>query len=108
MARSERQIDLALAQGRFWQSLSGHVLNQRQLRVLRRVLEEEPGGFKGGLTTRKVAHLAGVSPATAQRDLADLLDKGVIVRNESGGRGTNYRLAGYHEKGDRGPFSHDV
>jgi len=92
---SEVQVDLALAQGRFWQEQAGRSLNQRQLKAVRRMLEAGPDEFEGGLTTRKLAHLARVSTATAQRDLADLVEKGVIVRNEAGGRGTSYRLAGY-------------
>jgi Fic family protein len=94
-ASSEAQVDLALAQARFWQEHAGKPLNERQLKLVRRALEAGPGGFEGGLTTRKAAHLTRVSPATAQRDLADLLAKGVIVRGEPGGRSTAYRLASY-------------
>ncbi len=92
--RAEGNLDAVLAVARFWQRHAGKVLNERQVKVLRRVLDAGPGGFEGGLTTRKVAHLVGVSPATAQRDLADLVEQGIIVRNPGRGRGTSYRLVG--------------
>ena len=95
IARSEREVDVALAQSRFWQAHAGKPMNERQLKLIRRVLREAPGEFEGGLTTRKAARLTKVSPATAQRDLADLLAKGVIAQNEGKGRGTSYRLVGY-------------
>jgi Fic family protein len=94
---SEQQIDLALAQARFWQRHANAALNERQRKTLRRVLEGAPGEFEGGLTTRKVAHLTRSSPATAQRDLADLVDLGILARNEAGGRSTSYRLVGYDD-----------
>ena len=92
---SEAHVDHALARGRFWQQHAGTPLNERQRKVLKRVLEAAPGAFEGGLTTRKVASLTHASAATAQRDLADLLEKGVLQRNEAGGRSTSYRLVGY-------------
>ncbi len=92
---SESEMDKALAQSRFWQEHADKALNERQLKIIRRVLKEGPDGFKGGLTTRKAAHLCKSSPATAQRDLADLLAKGVIVKNPARGRSTSYRLRGY-------------
>ena len=44
----------------------------------------------GGINTRKYVALTRVSPATAQRDLADLLDKGLLVKRPGGGRSTSY------------------
>lgn len=94
---SEQQIDLALAQARFWQQQADQPLNERQRKIVRRVLEAAPGEFEGGLTTRKAANLTRSSPATAQRDLADLVLKGILARNEAGGRSTSYRLVGYDD-----------
>ena len=95
LRRSEAEVDLAVAQSRFWQSHAGKSLNDRQQKVLRRVLAEKPCAFEGGITNRKVAHLTRVSSATAQRDLADLVAKGVIARNPGRGRSVSYRLVGY-------------
>ncbi len=55
-------------------------LNERQMTVLLRVLREGPEGFKGGLSAGNYVSLAKTSPATARRDLADLVDKGAFTR----------------------------
>ena len=49
-------------------------------------------GFVGGMTNKKYAHLNRVSPATAQRDLAELAARGVL-RLQGGGRSVRYELA---------------
>ena len=49
--------------------------------------------FKGHLSTSKYAELANCSPDTAWRDIREMLDRGVIVKNPGGGRSTSYRLA---------------
>lgn len=58
--------------------------------VLLRVLQEGPEGFKGGLSAGNYVSIAKTSPATARRDLADLVDKGAL--NRTGER----RHARYH------------
>jgi Fic family protein len=55
-------------------------LNQRQTTVLLRVLREGPEGFTGGLSARNYMTIAGTSSATATRDLADMVEKGALVR----------------------------
>lgn len=55
-------------------------LNERQLAVLLRVLREGPEGFKGGLSAGNYVTIAKTSPATARRDLADLVGKGALSR----------------------------
>jgi Fic family protein len=44
------------------------------------MFKEGPEGFKGGLTAGKYSTITGASPATATRDLADLTEKGALVR----------------------------
>lgn len=56
------------------------VINERQRKALLRMLQEGPEGFKGGLTAGKYTSITGASPATATRDLADLVDKNALVR----------------------------
>ncbi|TWT44963.1 Adenosine monophosphate-protein transferase SoFic [Phycisphaerae bacterium RAS1] len=56
------------------------VLNPRQLKVLLRVLREGPEGFKGGLSAGNYATVSKASPATATRDLADMVDRGALTR----------------------------
>jgi Fic family protein len=39
------------------------------------------------------AKLAKCSPDPALRDIRELLERGILIRNEAGGRSTSYRLA---------------
>jgi Fic family protein len=50
-------------------------------------------GFEGFLTTSKYVKLAKCSPDTALRDIRELLERGILVKNSARGRGTSYRLA---------------
>lgn len=56
-------------------------LNERQSKVLLRMLREGPEGFQGGLSAGNYQTIAGTSPATATRDLADLVEKGALTRD---------------------------
>lgn len=64
-------------------------LNDRQRLVINRMLE----GFEGKLTTSKWATLTKRSNDTALRDIQQLVERGVLVRNAAGGRSTSYSLA---------------
>lgn len=77
---------------RFWQYHLQTGLNDRQRKVVNRMLEAGPGGFEGGLTNRKYAGMVHISRATAQRELADLVKKGILHVNPGGGRSANYDL----------------
>lgn len=72
----------------FWQRNLGESFSDRQRQVLNRLLS----GFDGKLTARKWARLGKCSMATAQRDIGDLLDRGLLVKNPGGSRSTSYRL----------------
>ncbi|HJS06600.1 MAG TPA: DeoR family transcriptional regulator [Pirellulales bacterium] len=50
--------------------------------------------FVGFLTTSKYAKLAKCSTDTALRDIQELVERGVLLKNPGRGRGTSYRLAG--------------
>ncbi len=81
-------VSTVLTKARFWQSIQGFPLNERQRLVLNRLLD----GFEGKLTTSKYAKLAKCSQDTALRDILPLLERGVLVRNPGGGRSTSYAL----------------
>jgi len=66
-------------------------LNDRQIKVLLRMLREGPEGFEGGLSAGNYVSIARTSPATARRDLADLVDKGAFTRTGER-RHTRYHL----------------
>lgn len=67
-------------------------LNARQEKALRRMFREGPEGFKGGLSAGKYSTITGASPATTTRDLADLVEKGALVR-EGERRYARYHLS---------------
>ncbi|MBW2370397.1 MAG: Fic family protein [Deltaproteobacteria bacterium] len=77
---------------RFWKRHAQTQLNNRQRKVINRLLETGPGGFEGGITNRKYAGMAHVSRATAQRELADLVAKGILKPNPGGGRSASYDM----------------
>ena len=78
-----------LAKARFRESLQGVPFNERQTLVLNRLLD----GFEGNLTTSKYAKLAKCSQDTALRDIAPLVERGILIRGPEGGRSTSYSLA---------------
>jgi Fic family protein len=77
-----------MTKARFWERHADKPLNCRQRQVLNRLLN----GFEGKLTSSKYAKLAKTSQDTAGRDIADLVDKGLLQRDEGGGRSTSYSL----------------
>lgn len=92
VARSETLLAGVLLKARFWQRHAGTNLTERQRKVLNRLLDAGPGGFTGGMTTRKYASLTGGSKATSQRELADLVEKGLLRPNPGGGRSASYSV----------------
>jgi Fic family protein len=83
-------IDFLIAKTRLFDRLRG-TLNARQEKVLLRMLREGPGGFKGGLSAGNYATMTDAPPATVTRDLAELVDRGVLTRTGTR-RGTRYWL----------------
>jgi Fic family protein len=79
-----------IAKARFWEKLRDVPLNERQRLVISRLLD----GFEGHLTTSKWATLTKTSQDSALRDIQQLVERGVLVRNSAGGRSTSYSLAG--------------
>jgi len=87
---SEKQIDFTLKKVKFYDRFRD-LLNDRQLAIVKRMLEEGPEGFMGGINARKYVSICKVSKATATRDLQYLLEiKALIV--SGGGRNTSYSL----------------
>ena len=85
---AQNALSTVLAKARFWESVRGVPLNQRQRLVLNQLLD----GFEGKLTTSKYATLTKSSPDTALRDILLLVEIGVLRRNSEGGRSTSYAL----------------
>lgn len=86
---SSEELSSVVERSAFWASVSAVPLNDRQRKVLGMLV----GDFEGKLTTRKWAKICKVSPDTALRDINDLIEKGVLVRDPAGGRSTSYSLS---------------
>ncbi len=81
-------LGTVLEKARFWDRIKNVQLNDRQRTVINRLLD----GFEGKLNTTKYAALAKCSQDTAHRDILALIDQGVLVRSQEGGRSTSYSL----------------
>ena len=77
----------------FWNQNAQVQLNERQKKVVNRILEAGPGNFTGGLTTRKYVSITKVSRATAFREIADMIDKKILCQLPGKGRSVRYDLA---------------
>ena len=89
---SNKLLSNVMSKAWFWKHYAQTKLKERQSKVINRLLDAGPGGFEGGLTNRKYAGMTHVSRAPAQRELADLVQKGVLLPNPGGGRSTSYDL----------------
>lgn len=67
-------------------------LNDRQMQILRRMLEESPDGFEGCMSAKKYMTITGASKATATRDLQDLAEKHIFIPIGDG-RSTHYQVS---------------
>jgi len=90
--RSDKIIGNVLAKADFWQEHAQVELNERQKKVLNRILDAGPGAFEGGLTTRKYVSITRTSRATAFREISDLLDKKILRQLSGKGRSVHYDL----------------
>jgi len=81
-------LDAVLLKAHWWQRWAGTPFNERQIKLLNRLLD----GFEGKLTSSKWATIAKCSPDTALRDITQLLEWGVLRKMQGGGRSTGYAL----------------
>lgn len=85
---SERKLRGVLRKTEFWSSHADSEFNERQRKVINRLFD----GFEGPLTSSKWAKICHCSPDTALRDIAALMEAGVLTKADSGGRSTHYNL----------------
>lgn len=86
-----RILDAGLHKARTWEKWAELPLNERQKRMVNRLLD----GFEGKLTTTKWAKMMKCSQDTAYRDILDLIEKGILLKNSDGGRNSSYSLVGW-------------
>jgi Fic family protein len=82
-------VQKTLIKARVWQNIAELALNERQRKVINHLLDAGRGSFEGSLTNRKYRGIARATRETAKRDLADLVAKGILVKNPGGGRSTS-------------------
>ena len=89
VAGAEAGLASVLRKAKTWERINSRSpVNERQRKVINRLLD----GFEGKLSTSKYAKLVKCSEDTALRDIKIMLDQGVLIQDEGGGRNTSYRL----------------
>jgi Fic family protein len=78
----------AMVRTRFWQIHQAAALNERQHRIVSRMLM----GIEGRMSNKKYAKMGKCSDATATRDLGELVAKGILLSDGAGGRSAGYIL----------------
>jgi len=77
---------------KFYTNIADIPLNERQLKALGKMVQKLPEDFDGGMTNKKYSAINKASPATIKRDLKELVDLGILIPGEEGGRSTNYQI----------------
>ena len=85
---AQETLASVMDKARFWEQFAKEPLNERQIKVLNRLMD----GFEGKLTTSKWAKLAKCSQDTAYRDILDLIQRGALQKDPGGGRSTSYSI----------------
>lgn len=94
LTSSEQILERVLNKQRFWNKHATQILNNRQVLILNKLLDE----FSGKLTSSKWAKIAKCSTDTALRDIQDLIKKQILRKDIAGGRSTSYELIDISEK----------
>lgn len=84
-------IEFLIRKTRFFDQYTSQ-LNARQLKLMKRILRDNQTSFVGGVSVKNYIHMNKVSRATANRDLNDLVTKGIMERTGNA-KSTRYWLA---------------
>jgi Fic family protein len=88
LENTEVTLNRVIKKADFWDKNKETILNSRQRLILNKLFD----GFEGKLKSSKWAKIAKCSGDTALRDIKDLIEKGILIQEKSGGRSTNYEL----------------
>jgi Fic family protein len=89
LSNTDQTLGTVMKKVKFWELPKTNGINERQRLLLNKMLD----GFEGKLTSSKWARIAKCSQDTATRDIQDLIDRGLLVKDAAGGRSTSYHLA---------------
>lgn len=81
LSSTEETLASVLAKARFWENHRGLVVNERQ----RKIINMQFDGFFGKLTSGKWAKIGKCSTDTALNDIKDLVEKGILRKNNEAG-----------------------
>ena len=81
-------MDKVVKKHQFWVKNAGLIINERQQKMLHKLMDN----FEGNLTTSKWAKITKTAQDSALRDISDLVNKGILIKANSGGRSTHYVL----------------
>lgn len=85
---SEENLVTVIQKAKFWETHREVALNERQKKMIGMLVD----GFQGALTSSKWAAITKSSPDSALRDIQDLIEKGILEKEEGGGRSTSYKM----------------
>ena len=91
---SIQNIQIVVDKTKFYDKIRNVKLNDKQQKVVNRLLDVGKGNFEGGLTNKKYRALTKTNAVTASRQLKDLVNKGILKEVEGyGGRSVRYELS---------------
>lgn len=95
IASAENTLENIIFKSYLWSYININPVNERQRFIINTMLEND---FKGYMNTSKYAKLSKCSNDTALRDIQDLKNRGLLIKNLGGGRSTSYRLLRREDK----------
>ncbi len=84
---SDDLLNDVLKKAEFWSINKSVPFNERQIKILNKMLND----FEGNLTTQKWAKICNCSHDTANRDITDLINKNILIK-QGAARATHYIL----------------
>jgi Fic family protein len=88
LSATDQTLASVIRKAKLWENPVTVSLNPRQRLLLNKWLD----GFEGKLTSSKWAKIAKCSQDTAVRDIQDLIERGILMKEAAGGRSTSYVL----------------
>ncbi|MFZ2356841.1 MAG: Fic family protein [Candidatus Omnitrophota bacterium] len=88
LSLTETTLAEVFRKAQFWKLHPSESFNERQRIIINKLFD----GLEGVLTSSKWAKIAKCSQDTALRDILELVEKGILIKNSAGGRSTSYLL----------------
>ncbi len=93
LKNAKKNVGIVLEKTVFWDRHKQTILNERQIKVLNKLLDIGINNFEGGINTRKYASMTKVSKPTASRELKDLVEKKCLIQKKgTAGRNISYTI----------------